>query len=116
MCSENITLLGDAAHPMTPFLGQGGCMAIEDAYTFAFLAGALDCDFKKVQTLYEKIRLHRNNKIQSTSLMQGRLNHIKNPIAVFIRNLLISHTPLLAMRTEKVWNYNVDEEISKALS
>ena len=116
MCSENITLLGDAAHPMTPFLGQGGCMAIEDAYTFAFLAGALDCDFKKAQTLYEKIRLHRNNKIQSTSLMQGRLNHIKNPIAVFIRNLLISHTPLLAMRTEKVWNYNVDEEISKALS
>ena len=33
--SNNITLLGDAAHPMVPFLGQGACMAIEDAYSFA---------------------------------------------------------------------------------
>ena len=116
MYSNNITLLGDAAHPMVPFLGQGGCMAIEDAYTFAFLAGALDCDFNKVQLLYEKIRLQRNNRIQSASLLQGKLNHIKNPIAAFTRNLLMSHTPLLAMRTSKIWNYNVDEEILKALS
>ena len=116
MCSKNITLLGDAAHPMVPFLGQGGCMAIEDAYTFAFLAGALDCDFNKVQPLYEKIRLHRNNRIQSTSMMQGKLNHIKNPIAAFIRNLIMRHTPLLDMRTRKIWNYDVDEEASKALS
>ena len=116
MYSNNITLLGDAAHPMVPFLGQGGCMAIEDAYTFAFLAGALDCDFNKVQPLYEKIRLHRNNRIQSTSIMQGKLNHIKNPIAAFIRNLIMRHTPLLDMRTRKIWNYDVDEEASKALS
>ena len=101
---------------MVPFLGQGGCMAIEDAYTFAFLAGALDCDFNKVQPLYEKIRLHRNNRIQSTSMMQGKLNHIKNPIAAFIRNLIMRHTPLLDMRTRKIWNYDVDEEASKALS
>jgi len=115
MYTKNITLLGDAAHPMVPFLGQGGCMAIEDAYTFAGLAKELDCDFKKVQVLYEKIRLQRNNRIQSTSAVQGKLNHIKNPIAAFIRNLILRHTPLLAARTEKIWNYNVDEEISKAL-
>ena len=116
MCSKNITLLGDAAHPMVPFLGQGGCMAIEDAYTFGILSGKLGCDFNKVQPLYEKIRLQRNNWIQSASMLQGKLNHIKNPIAVFTRNLLMSYTPLLAKRTEKIWNYNVDEEISKALS
>jgi len=116
MCSKNITLLGDAAHPMVPFLGQGGCMAIEDAYTFAFLAGELDCDFNKVQPLYEKIRLHRNNRIQSTSMMQGKLNHIKNPIVASIRNLIMRYTPLIAKRTEKIWKYDVDEEISKALS
>ena len=115
MYTKNITLLGDAAHPMVPFLGQGGCMAIEDAYTFAGLAKELDCDFKKVQVLYEKIRLQRNNRIQSTSAVQGKLNHIKSPLAAFIRNLILRHTPLLAARTEKIWNYNVDEEISKAL-
>ena len=112
MYTKNITLLGDAAHPMVPFLGQGGCMAIEDAYTFAGLAKELDCDFKKVQVLYEKIRLQRNNRIQSTSAVQGKLNHIKNPLAAFIRNLILRHTPLLAARTEKIWNYNVDEELS----
>jgi len=48
--------------------------------------------------------------------LQGKLNHIKNPIAAFTRNLLMSHTPLLTMRTNKIWNYNVDEEVLKALS
>ena len=91
-------------------------MALEDAYTFGIFSGKLGCDFNKVQPLYEKTRLQRNNRIQSASMLQGKLNHIKNPIAVFTRNLLMSYTPLLAKRTEKIWNYNVDEEISKALS
>ena len=115
MYSNNITLLGDAAHPMVPFLGQGGCMAIEDAYTFAFFAGKLDCDFQRVQALYEKVRLERNNKVQSTSMMQGKLNHIKNPIGAFIRNLIMRYTPMITMRTKKIWGHDVDAEIMKVL-
>lgn len=114
--SDNVTLLGDAAHPMVPFLGQGGCMAIEDAHTFALLADKLDCDFKKIQTIYEKIRLNRNNHIQRLSLTQGRLNHIKNPLAAFIRNLVISYTPLVMARLGTIWDYDVDGEVLKALS
>ncbi len=115
MCYQNITLLGDAAHPMVPFLGQGGCMAIEDAYTFASLSEGLDYDFKKVQMLYEKIRLPRNKMIQSTSMLQGRLNHIKSPTAAFIRNLIMRYTPMITKRTQKIWDYNIDQEILKAL-
>lgn len=114
--SDNITLLGDAAHPMVPFLGQGGCMAIEDAYTFATLANKLDCDFKKIQILYERIRLNRNNQVQSASLKQGKLNHIKNPLAALIRNLIISYTPLVRLRLGMVWDYDIEEEVLKALS
>ena len=115
MYSNNITLLGDAAHPMVPFLGQGGCMAIEDAYTFAFFAGKLDCDFRRVQALYEKVRLERNNKVQSTSMMQGKLNHIKNPVGAFFRNLIIQYTPMISIRTKNIWGYDVDAEIMKVL-
>ena len=115
MYSNNITLLGDAAHPMVPFLGQGGCMAIEDAYTFAFFAGKLDCDFQRVQALYEKVRLERNNKVQSMSMMQGKLNHIKNPVGAFIRNLIMQFTPMIPMRTKKIWDYDVDAEIMRVL-
>ena len=115
MYSNNITLLGDAAHPMVPFLGQGGCMAIEDAYTFAFFAGKLDCDFQRVQALYEKVRLERNNKVQSTSMMQGKLNHIKNPVGAFIRNLIMQFTPMISMRTKKIWDYDVDAEVMRVL-
>ena len=115
MCSNNITLLGDAAHPMVPFLGQGGCMAIEDAYTFGVLAGKLKNDFEKIQSVYEKVRLKRNNKIQSTSMMQGKLNHIKNPIGTFIRNLAMKHTSVMSKRTKKIWEYDANKELERFL-
>ena len=113
MHSHNLTLLGDAAHPMVPFLGQGGCMAIEDAYTFGTLMGKLKGDFKKTQLAYEKLRLERNNKIQSASMLQGQLNHIQNPIIASVRNLVMKYTPIVSIRTKKIWDYDAVIAIEK---
>ena len=112
---KNLTLMGDAAHPMVPFLGQGGCMAIEDAYTFGVLTGKLKSNFNEVQVAYEKLRLERNNKIQSASVLQGQLNHIQNPIIAIVRNLVMKHTPIVSIRTKKIWDYNADAAIEKFL-
>jgi len=47
------------------------------------------------------------------SLRQGYLNHISNPIIVFLRNIVMKYLPSLAIRSvrEKIWNYDPKEEI-----
>ena len=113
MYSKNITLLGDAAHPMVPFLGQGGCMAIEDGYAFAGLLKKLNGDFETTQVLYQNLRFKRNNKIYASSKMQGKLNHMENALLVFLRNLMIKYTPIISMRLKGIWDYDLDAEIKK---
>ena len=54
-----VVLLGDAAHPMVPFLGQGGCLAIEDAFTLAYLVNHLKGDLDKIKDSYQKLRRTR---------------------------------------------------------
>ena len=49
------------------------------------------------------------------SMMQGKLNHIKNPVGAFIRNLIMQFTPMISMRTKKIWDYDVDAEIMRVL-
>jgi salicylate hydroxylase len=65
-----VTMLGDAAHPMTPFLGQGACMAIEDAMV---LGRAFDASnsFEEAFSIYENMRKKRANGVQLASRRQA---------------------------------------------
>src|SRR5215471_1146159 len=65
-----VTMLGDAAHPMTPFLGQGACIAIEDAMVLgrAFAAAST---FEEAFSMYENTRKARANGVQLDSRRQG---------------------------------------------
>lgn len=59
------TLLGDAAHPMTPFMAQGACMAIEDAVVLARCLESVESDAVTPALLrYEQARKERTAKIQ----------------------------------------------------
>ncbi len=63
------TLLGDAAHPMVPFMAQGACMAIEDAVVLArALDGATSADIPAALARYEEERKPRTAQIQESSL------------------------------------------------
>ena len=65
LCFDNLTLIGDAAHPIVPFIGQGGCLALEDAYAFGQLIVSSKEDLKITQRAYEDLRLQRSHKIKS---------------------------------------------------
>ena len=110
---KNLTLLGDAAHPIVPFIGQGGCLALEDAYIFGNLLIKYHSNFDKAQNVYELVRKKRIKTVMNLSLRQGSLNHISNPVLIFFRNLVMKYLPSLAMRSikVKVWNYDSSEEI-----
>lgn len=70
-----VTLLGDAAHPMLPFLAQGAAMAIEDAAVLSHrLEGA--SDVPQALKAYEQDRLARTRRVQAASRFNARLFHL----------------------------------------
>ncbi|PZG40862.1 monooxygenase [Spongiactinospora gelatinilytica] len=76
-----VALLGDAAHAMTPNLGQGGCQAMEDAIVLAGLA-----DRPGGLAAYTAARRPRTTKIVARSRAIGRLTRLRNPLAVALRD------------------------------
>ena len=93
-----VTLLGDAAHPTTPNLGQGGCLAIEDA---AVLAHALSRtgDVAAALREYEARRWRRAAWITRQSLRYGRIASWSGGAAVRLRELAFRATPDALTRT-----------------
>lgn len=82
---HNITLLGDAAHPMLPTMGQGACTALEDAYVVAQCLQAQPDPSIAFQQ-YESVRFPRTKAIVEQSLQSAKMGELKNPIAVGLRN------------------------------
>ena len=66
-----VTMLGDAAHPMTPYLGQGACMAIEDGMILGRAFGASQ-DLADAFSRYEAARRDRANGVQLAARYQER--------------------------------------------
>jgi 2-polyprenyl-6-methoxyphenol hydroxylase-like FAD-dependent oxidoreductase len=90
--SGRITLLGDAAHPMTPNLGQGACQAIEDALVLACrLASGGNVNTSLRQ--YESERTARTSFIVKASRRVGELFQIESRPFCELRNLAMRLTP-----------------------
>ena len=98
-----VTLLGDAAHPMLPFLAQGAAMAIEDAEALgrAFPPGVAPAEAFKA---YERSRIARATKVQRASRRQGDHYHASGLIAS-ARDLVISALGGRMMLERNDWLY-----------
>ncbi|GLY94986.1 hypothetical protein Acsp02_22410 [Actinoplanes sp. NBRC 103695] len=84
-----VVLLGDAAHAMTPNLGQGANQALEDAVVLAALAGRAD-----VAAAYDRERRPRSQQVARASRTIGRFGQqLANPLAVAGRNALMRVVP-----------------------
>src|ERR1044071_401935 len=87
-----VTMLGDAAHPMTPNLGQGGCIAVEDA---AVLSRCLSTyrDTHTALRVYESRRRARAAVVVSSSRRYGACGQWQSRAATRLRARLLSSVP-----------------------
>jgi len=84
---ERVTLLGDACHPMLPYLAQGAAMAIEDAWVLARMLEQWDDEPERGLTEYEQYRRPRAAKVQARSRLQGEEFHLAERWRIVARNL-----------------------------
>ncbi len=88
------TLLGDACHPMLPFMAQGSCQAIEDAIVLArCLSDANTSDTASALRRYETARQGRTAQVQTSSLMNRDLFHMVDGQEQKDRDMIFSLSP-----------------------
>ena len=92
-----VTLLGDAAHPMTPDLAQGAAQAIEDALA---LAASLRASGNPADALraYEARRMARAYTVAKLARRFHRMSQLENPLAYAARNAAVKVMPTAAKR------------------
>lgn len=89
---QRILFIGDAAHAITPNMGQGACQSIEDA---RILAKCMQhhSDFHQAFVTYEAKRRKRIDKISNQSWMFGKVAQLDNPLLATLRNRFMKYTP-----------------------
>jgi 2-polyprenyl-6-methoxyphenol hydroxylase-like FAD-dependent oxidoreductase len=99
---ERVTLLGDAAHPTTPNLGQGACMALEDAVVLARCLREGQ-DLRTALKEYESRRRPRTSAITRRSWRVGQLGQWENRALCRLRDRLLKRLPAGVRQRELQW-------------
>ena len=112
----NICLIGDALHPMLPFLAQGGSMAIEDGWTMA-LALLSHATTEEAFASFKILRRQRLNQVIRSSNLQGFINRPQNRLYRSIRSGLLQFADVVAPNViasnyEKIFNYRCPSNLN----
>jgi 2-polyprenyl-6-methoxyphenol hydroxylase-like FAD-dependent oxidoreductase len=103
-----VTLIGDAAHPVQPTLGQGGCMAIEDAFELVKLLATVTSkdQVSSVLRQFESDRHPRVTRVLNVSRSVGSLAQTDSNIGCFFRNLIYQLTPTWLADQQFKWLFD----------
>ena len=107
-----VTLLGDAAHPMLPFLAQGAAQAIEDAAVLADSVARSSGDLSAAFSAYEGLRRPRTSRVQAESRKQGRIYHLGPPASI-MRDLVLASLGRDRLVARFDWLYDAPAEIRR---
>jgi len=106
-----VTLLGDSAHAMLPYIGQGACMAIEDGYVLAATIAKMPDALAEALRHYERLRLPRTRRAVLGARARGEEMHVTSRWAQLKRNVKMAlHQRLGGDKTgiQLGWFYNYD--------
>jgi 2-polyprenyl-6-methoxyphenol hydroxylase-like FAD-dependent oxidoreductase len=87
-----VTLLGDAAHPMKPNIGQGAAQALEDAVVLGACVAGVD-DPEHALREYERRRVRRANTVVRASRRAGRAAEVRSPLGARVRDAVMKALP-----------------------
>jgi salicylate hydroxylase len=109
MAQGHVALIGDAAHPVLPFLAQGASMAVEDAGLLARLispawASSEPAALQRALADFARQRMGRVAKVQDTARGNGRMYHAGFPLSV-VRDLALTQLGDAGMRKRYAWLY-----------
>ena len=101
---SRVALLGDAAHPMLPYLAQGGALAMEDALALADCLCASD-DIADGVERYALLRRERARRVQAASARQGRIYRLSPPLS-HARDAILRAAPPALLMSRLDWLYD----------
>ena len=102
--SGRVALLGDAAHPMLPYLAQGGALAMEDALVLADCLCATD-DIPGGIERYALLRRDRARRVQEASVRQGHIYRLAPPLS-YARDAVFRFAPAALLMARLDWLYD----------
>lgn len=106
-----VAVIGDAAHPILPFLAQGGAMAIEDADTLAALLAASPLDPVVAFAKFEALRRARVLRVQEASRANGRIFHLHG-LPGLARDFALGLAPGRMMMARYDWLYGWNGDVT----
>jgi salicylate hydroxylase len=111
----NATLVGDAAHPMPPHLGQGGNTALEDAGVLTEFLKEFPKNPRKAFQLYEELRLKRTYRTVAMANWMGKMNYVENDFLCGLRDHFLKFAFRNGPPVDDMFGYDYLQEVNKKL-